>query len=365
MLHVACPSCGASYHVPDAKLGKHATCVKCGTRFVLAAPAPSPPAQNAEFEFDDLARGTAQPHASPHVVASAAPASEPAAPAASTPTWGAASVGAAASSLIAAIPRYLQDVVGTMALMFTPTGLIITVMLCCLQALKLLAPYALCFGILMILIINGYVLSYYLHVVSSGTARDDTLPSLSLTDGIVEDILMPLLKFLAVFVITLLPFVASLIWQVVNERVDNELAGLLLAGVLSFDFSSFLSLTPLQALLLIPPLLLGQVLQPMFLLVVAVGGIRCLWRTDLMLRTVFGTLPAYMVLLVLFWGLNWAASLADSVLAAISKSDMEGVPVTVIAIVRVVIETVVSVFTMRAIGLFYHHFKARFAWSWG
>jgi hypothetical protein len=31
----------------------------------------------------------------------------------------------------------------------------------------------------------------------------------------------------------------------------------------------------------------------------------------------------------------------------------------------VVLEVYANIFTMRVIGLYYHHFKERFAWSWG
>ena len=100
-------------------------------------------------------------------------------------------------------------------------------------------------------------------------------------------------------------------------------------------------------------LLLPLLLWPMMVLVVAVGGIRCLVRFDLMFVTIFKTFPVYALVAVL------------TLIGVVGPGLLplgEGMGV---AVALMVVEVYANIFVMRAIGLYYHHFKGRFAWSWG
>jgi prepilin signal peptidase PulO-like enzyme (type II secretory pathway) len=100
-------------------------------------------------------------------------------------------------------------------------------------------------------------------------------------------------------------------------------------------------------------LLIPMLLWPMMLLVVALGGIRSLIRFDLMMLTIAKTFPAYALVVVFAYvGVVGPALLPEDVgLAAWAA--------------LLAVEVYAGIFTMRVIGLYYHHFKNRFAWSWG
>ena len=91
-------------------------------------------------------------------------------------------------------------------------------------------------------------------------------------------------------------------------------------------------------------------------LCVAMGGFSTLARYDLLVVTVLKSLPVYVLT-------------AGAVFVALSRNYLLAAVVDVLGIlggaVLIAIGLYLEIVAMRMIGLYYHHFKHRFAWSWG
>lgn len=398
MTKIACPACAAHYKVPNEKLGKHVKCAKCGEPFQLTAPADD---DGLFPELESLQTGVALATAPavPLTVAVPPPQrTKPARP--GTPGM---------------LAEYVRDVFfGFYRIVAQPWELLTLVVLCGICLLQIVAGYAGLLGLGMKVVITGWYLSFLLKTVQSGAAREDGLPDFSLTDGPMEDIILPCLNFLAVRLIAAAPLIGSLIFATNDYRIEFELAlAIAFLGVAMPELALVAALvlapvSPELTTVVIPPLLIGLAAVPMLVLVVASAGIASLVRVDLMLATIFRTLPGYLVATLIYFGsLGAAVGVGYFAEAAISAGDASaadarnpgpgasslpaaasapnavgGAPVTPPAVrspdatavrfagslagraVAIVIGVLASVFSMRAIGLYYAHFKSRFAWSW-
>jgi hypothetical protein len=103
-------------------------------------------------------------------------------------------------------------------------------------------------------------------------------------------------------------------------------------------------------------LLAGMVLWPMLALSVTMGGFSTLARVDLMALTIVKSLPVYLFTVAVVFGAFLVLGVLDVV------KEVFGLFAAVIVIGAGLYLQIVA---LRMIGLYYHHFKHRFAWSWG
>jgi hypothetical protein len=112
-------------------------------------------------------------------------------------------------------------------------------------------------------------------------------------------------------------------------------------------------------------LCLGIALWPIVVLCIALGGFDVLYRADLIVLTIVRTFPAYVLTLALMF----AAVLLSAVLETGSKGALAGQGRAggwaLAHVLTVGLGIYFDIVLMRLIGLYYHHFKHRFAFDWG
>ena len=100
---------------------------------------------------------------------------------------------------------------------------------------------------------------------------------------------------------------------------------------------------------------------PMVLLVVAVGGFAGLGRVDLILATIARTFLPYVAVCLLVGATAGLNTYSDGLVAATLGRRGGWI---VASCVAAMMKAYFGVASMRIVGLYYHHFKHRFAWSW-
>lgn len=358
MLNVRCPNCGAQYHIPPEKRGKHAKCVKCGERFLIEAP-PEPP---LDLELETLATGDA--FDSLHAATTSLP---PAPPPSDEPPR--AGDDDAPPPIGPAIAAYLGDVLTTIPIMLKPRNLATLLVIWAIYMLEFLSLFSCCMSVVITIVVTGYYFAFMLNVVIDGAAREEDLPPPTFAGNWIDDAVAPLGKYIAVLIVTLLPLIGVLTWASSAGLIDGFDALMVFANVIRSDLGALLALDSAIRTPALAMLILGEVMQPMLFLCVAVGGMNTLLRWDLMIQTILRTLPAYLILLVLYWTVEWAPALSVAFSTGPTPTTASALPnISVMladAAVSFAIQISTAVFAMRAIGLYYHHFKQRFAWSWG
>ena len=86
-------------------------------------------------------------------------------------------------------------------------------------------------------------------------------------------------------------------------------------------------------------------------------------RVDLMIRTLIRTFVPYFLVCVLSAGV-FAASWFIYIGLISSGGKASEHPIALMCVLQA-LELYFWVLVMRFIGLYYHHFKSRFAWTWG
>jgi pSer/pThr/pTyr-binding forkhead associated (FHA) protein len=239
------------------------------------------------------------------------------------------------------LSAYLKDCAAAFAFFVKPLEFIKFFILVVLLALASASGLLGCFGLPLILLVNGLYFGFLFSTVENAASGDRDLPELSLADGFIGAIVM-IFKFLGVSFIASAPLVIY--------------AGV--TGQMALD-SKALAADPWLVLLVA----LGVLSWPMVVLAVAMGGLGALGRPDLMIVTIARTFQAYMLVVTLAAVATVATGFvqegADALATKIGMNDY-----AVGAILRL-LDAYCAVIAMQAIGLYYHHFKPRFAWSWG
>ena len=360
MVVVQCPNCKTRYRVADKLLGKRGKCKKCGEPFVLAAPAD-------EVEDDllgALADGEAQERsAAPLPVAPPAAAVPPIPP----PGGGVASMAMPPeqAQVATGFGTYLRDV-GKSLLFFTRGGDLITFVIVALIVLIMIPlRFAGCLGAAGLFCVHGWYMAYRLNVVAEAAAGESGIPNMTIGDPW-EGMVLPFIKWVVAWMAALLPFVIGLVYLVVLAQVTAGQAGTQLIVALSGDFLTTFDDSASGGLVLGAVLLITMSLWPIVLLVVALGGMRALIRVDLIALTITKTLPAYVLVVLLVYAGVVGPSLVAGLVRGPGADDGAAMGVGLGAEAAFsVLMVYTNIFTMRVIGLYYHHFKQRFAWSWG
>lgn len=360
--------CGAKYRFPETSIGKRARCKKCGAIFRLEPQdeeGPIPIADDSELREEmaaaarEAAFGT-EPKQGEVFIPSSSPA------AAASMGLGSAPAFATGSALSRG---FGGDVLWTFLFLSSPSNLITFFYFWIAMAL---APMVTCLpliGIFFWLAVLGWYCAYLFEVLGSAAAGERDLPQVPSPRHLV-DVFDPLFKWIGSWVFVFIPAIAYVIltWKQSGitgydllPMMANGLASLLGGqgtGTVSFDILVYI----------------GIIFWPMVVLCVALGGFASLYRLDLILWTIIKTLPLYLLTLVLMLGgvflQQGFMTLAGGNLASQARSgqgsasSMMGLAFA-LGILGTGIEVYMDIVLMRLIGLYYYHFKDRFAFSWG
>jgi predicted Zn finger-like uncharacterized protein len=360
-------SCGTRYNVPDSARGKRVRCKKCGKTFTVPAAKPA-----ASDDLSALAEGAAIETQRPARQAAAVPA-----PGALPPDYAAALGGGVSTSGVAeATPldshvsagqrakAYFASIGREFLLNLKFGNLATVVVVWIIMSIQFPLMFAGCFGWIGILILEFYFMAFCMSVVVDAAAGEEDLDQPSFTAGWLEGIVWPGIKFLCAYLFVRAPAIIYLLTMLSAEKLPSEEAAPMLNALLLrmfgpiFEESATAELVTLSALYLA-----GSFFWPIVLLVVAVGAVRSLLRIDLIIKTIIRSFPAYLSTVVLaYFALALPMIYAAAGLAATEQSDIAGV---VIGVILSGLEIYATILAMRVIGLYYHHFKHRFAWSWG
>jgi hypothetical protein len=222
--------------------------------------------------------------------------------------------------------------------------------------------------VIAILVIYGWYLGFQLNVVVGAAANDEDLPTLTLTEGIIEDIIRPFGRMAAVTFLVRLPALVYLLAKTIPQGLGAFDATLVSISFLFGNYDFLLKQDAQTVLVGGSALLFAYLLWPMLVLIVAIGGVGTIGRLDLILTTIVRTAPIYLIVTIID-----LAAIAIRFGIAMLKFNvqvegfLEGDLLRMFAL-PILLEGVgllVMIIAMRALGLYYHYFKPRFAWSWG
>jgi len=259
---------------------------------------------------------------------------------------------------------YFASIGRTCLLNFQGGNLVTFVIVWVIMSFQLLLVLAWCYGYLGMLIIQFWFMAFCMNAVLDGAAGEDDLTQPNITSGWLDDIVVPGFKFLLTLVIVRLPAVIYLLITAMPRGIGlDELAEVSKAVFMDpFEVlgeeSSAGEITVLGGLYLG-----GAFFWPMVMLIVAVGGIAGLLRIDLILKTVIKSFPAYLCTVVLVYISLLLPAMYTAAGLAVTEFSLSGT-LLLLFFARGV-EIYATILAMRVIGLYYHHFKHRFAWSWG
>jgi len=215
---------------------------------------------------------------------------------------------------------------------------------------QVVATFLMCAGSIVMLVVAGWYAAFCFQVVEEAAGGEEGLPSVNVESGWLVEYLGALLKWIGAWAVALLPSIVYIIYLFATDQAQGlgavDPAGGVL-GMLQTAGNAVLTLL----------VCLGVFLWPMIVLCVALGGFTTLYRPDLIVRTLIRTLPVYVLIVVLAVGSGVVGNLATSALSSVN-------PYAAI-VVACGVELYLRIVACRCIGLYYHYFKDRFAWSWG
>jgi hypothetical protein len=319
--------CGARYRVSPAQTEKKLRCKKCGYSEQIAAKGPLPlagdePSSTAPIQFpadhDVIIEESEPPHPSP----------------ANRRTFGAD----VASSLVLPIePQNLPAFAICTFFNLLALGLVHSV-----TQVVMWGNISILNFVLSIVGVAAFawLFAYYMRIIAEVADDDDDLPT-TMTGSVYDVILKPFFTFLTTWFCLLLPAIALVY---LGLYCDMYVPRLWFQATLVFAVAMW----------------------PMAILCVSIGGIGIFTRADLILYTVFSTFLPYTIvwLLLLLTGacgyglFRLLASEVAGRTPLLSRHFLAGLALLAMA------TTFLSIVAMRVIGLYYRHFKHRFAWSW-
>lgn len=178
-------------------------------------------------------------------------------------------------------------------------------------------------------------------MIQEAASGENELPSFSLSEGWFDDVVAPLVKFLLSWLVVGWP---ALLYAMLDTKYSVSV-------LLNLPFNPAVAL-----------LALGVFAWPMVILTIAIGGPSGLWRVDLMISTVLRSFVGYATTAAATVVAYAAFQLAEALLQSRSHADPTGL--VAIGAGLEVLAVYAAIVAMRIIGLYYHHFKDDFAWSW-
>jgi len=337
--------CGAQIKLPHGSTGKRARCRNCGAIFTVP---PDPDEEWVSSEGGDDPQERAY-----HVAGEDSLQADAAARQAGENVDRAALSGYRPDELLdmgrtAAATRrrrgFWADVGWTFVLFINPGNLFMLLLIWIMHSILPFLTAAGCIGLVGLIIVQGWLCSYWFNVVSDAAAGEEDLPGLALTEGFLDDVAFPLLKFIGA---TALAWAPAIIVAVLLALAGSMSIGAVLAG-------------PTPSLLAACGV--SMLLWPMVLLVTAIGSLFAVVRVDLLVRTVVRTLLPYLAVCSLVGGAGLLRTQAPALVGRVSAG---GGGFFMPMVLTAFLQAYFGIVSMRIVGLYYHHFKERFAWSWG
>lgn len=346
--------CGAKYKFPDSAIGKRAKCKKCGVVLTLEdededsifAIAPDP-------EFDRPVARFAPPM----------PCSEP-------------STARAAShvEMPSGDRSFAGGIVWALLFLATPANLIPFFCIWFLLTLAQFLPRLGWVGMGAWAVITCWYAAFRFSVLVHAAGGDDELPQLTWSRDYVGDFLAPAFKWMGSWAVVMLPAMVYLSISGSSGTATALQASAMVFGGLSATVEGVAKDGPFPPVFILL-VVAGLVAWPIVILTVALGSFTDLARIDHMIGTVRKTWPVYLATVAMVC----AAALLQAALIALvatmtnpAANPTTGLPtmpsfgsrlVSQGAWCCVVIYCDIAI--MRLIGVYYHHFKHRFAYNWG
>jgi hypothetical protein len=213
-----------------------------------------------------------------------------------------------------------------------------------IYCLELVLGFAGCLGVIGIFIIEGWIAAMYLSVVQDTASGSADMPGIKIQDGPVDDIIKPFFKYIGAFFCAALP--ASVYFVLMK------------AGVLPPYLESGVNLLLLTVA--------GIFFLPVFVVLFAFSATNMLIRIDLIFTTVFRTFLPYLSLWLML-SLVEFVKFYPLVTILVNRS---GLNISLPALPEFglignvffnILDLYLGIIAMRLIGLYYLHFKRRFA----
>ena len=345
MPHHTC-DCGARYRFPESSIGKRSKCKQCGAVFTLVDDENGviPVAEDIGASPDAAPEGNVRP-LSPVQGEIFAPAGS----LGSIPSVGPTLEQVAGDALK---PDFSTDVLWTFLFPASPGNLITFIVIWVVMLIISFVPLGLrAIGLMVWILINGWYAAFRFAVLEAAAAGEHDLPSPAFSRDLVDDLIYPLFQWIGSWVVVYIPACVYLLLACLGGNVDPFDALRMVFGGIERVFHQAGGQPPVFSILVC----VGAFLWPMIVLCIALGGFQTVYRLDLIVSTIIRTFPVYILTVLLMFG---AAFLQRTLIVSASGVSM-----------RFIISAGVTVYfdivLMRLIGLYYHHFKDRFAWSWG
>ncbi|MCH7704124.1 MAG: hypothetical protein IIB61_03350 [Planctomycetes bacterium] len=373
--------CGQKYRFPETSIGKRAKCKKCGAVFTIVAEEPPADEGIIPIAKDDVftQEASADPAARQRVVDSDADGWQ-------TPEQIEGRLPDSGPSLGRAIPSstdpvaargYLESLAWTLLFPSSVGNLLTFLMVWFVLSLREFAATFSPFGMMMVLwfigllIVLGWYYAFLFSIVEGAAGGDDDLPSMTLDQGMLDGVFVPLFKFIGTKAVVMLPAFAYLfVAMSMGILTEQQVIDAFFAFVGNGSVWETLSGPAGPVVILFG---IGIFLWPMVALCVALGGFGTLARMDLIVKTIVRTFPMYVVTVALVVATVIGREVTHSAMvnwsmAKAATGGGAGPSWGSFAVLTVLIQGVtiyVDIVAMRVIGLYYHHFKSRFAWNWG
>jgi hypothetical protein len=315
-------TCGARYRVPAGAAGKRARCKRCNAEFILSGAEPlevaKPPPTPVSSGLDAIAaidRGG----------------------------WQTAS----SAVTVTGFRGFWSDVAWSLLFFLEPGNLVTFVMVWLVvgfQNVGLGGPGA--FGITLFIVwtlgifLSLWLMAFLMNVIREAASGEPDLPRCTEFEDALDDMVRPLLQFIGTGFVVLLPALGlswvEAIWGVGIPPWAITLA----AGI-------------------------GLFFWPMSVLCVSIAGLGIFLQVNLLIESVFRTFWTYVGVCLVF-----GTALALSGAAWLLSIGLVFLPIatpTPVALATLAsgLQAWSLIVAMRVIGLYYHHYKERFAWSWG
>jgi len=231
------------------------------------------------------------------------------------------------------------------------------------MSVQILLAFALCLGLPGIFIIQFWFMAFCMNAVLDGAAGEEDLNQPSIT-SFVEDVIVPGFKFILTLLIVRLPVVIYLIVTMWPGGIGSGEVMAIMGALFTGPFEAIGEEAWSGELSVLGGLYLaGAFFWPMVLLVVAIGNVPALVRIDLILKTIVKSFPAYLCTVVLVYISLLLPVVYMAAGLALTEPSLSGT--LVLLFLAQGVEVYATIMAMRVTGLYYHHFKHRFAWSWG
>lgn len=340
--------CGAKYRIPETSVGRKAKCKACGEVFTVEHDGGIPLAAEPEA-FSALPDRRAAMAGAEGVIPArtALPDAEASAPlmARRGPALG-----------------YWDNVLWTVLFPATPSDLLTFVVIWLVMGTIGMLP-------LISIFVTLWYAAYRFELIANAAGGEEGLPSPVLGSDIWGDWVAPLFQWMGSWLLVLGPALAYLMVSLSRrsastmEAIDKMQSGI--PGIIEAFGSD-----PVLVSLIV----LGLFFWPMVVLCIALGGFLAATRVDLMIITIGRLLPAYLCTIGLVAGataveyfVQGYASTAGPAPPGAPTPGLMQILTTALLLNFLLTGAAIyaDIVSLRCIGLFYHHFKHKFAWDWG